>query len=184
MARSATGFQLLRESMENLAAALRCLHQGANGWNSDDTVTVLEELTGLPRPWRPMNCALLLAHCGQEICVSVLASKLVNGRDEEVASVLFNMICVRALISSPLTLVVSVVNELRELSGHDRYLTVMPGFADRLFRIALAYFGAYNQSGFQEFGHSLLSFIVLILQTVCSSSQIRDYILQAPEAEE
>lgn len=46
MAQTPNGFLLLRDGMANLGTVVTCLHQRANGWNNDDTVTVLEELMG------------------------------------------------------------------------------------------------------------------------------------------
>ncbi|KAL3194391.1 hypothetical protein MRX96_046105 [Rhipicephalus microplus] len=84
--------QLLRTSLAHIAGVLTCLHEDAAGWNSDDTITVLEELFVLSREWLPVNRAMLLAHCGLDICVQMLASKIINGRKAEVASIFFNLI--------------------------------------------------------------------------------------------
>ncbi|CAN7951211.1 unnamed protein product, partial [Ixodes pacificus] len=91
---SAVQSELLVTALSDLGSALRSLHEHGLGWTHDDTVTVLEELIVLPRAWLPLNAARLLCSCGRDIAVLVLASKLVNGRDSDVATFLFNMLLV------------------------------------------------------------------------------------------
>ncbi|CAN7938068.1 unnamed protein product [Ixodes hexagonus] len=136
---TAQNSELLQKALSELGSALRSLHEHGLGWTQDDTVTVLEELIVLPREWLPQNAALVLSACGLDISVLVLASKLVNGRDADVATTLFNMILVEKRCATSAPLVLEVVCELRKLFAGHRHLALMADMSDSLLRSALTY---------------------------------------------
>nr|XP_037271099.1 F-box only protein 47-like [Rhipicephalus microplus] len=132
--------QLLRTSLAHIAGVLTCLHEDAVGWNSDDTITVLEELFVLSREWLPVNRAMLLAHCGLDICVQMLASKIINGRKAEVASIFFNLILVHKAVPQSARFIVDVAKALQDMLGQTRFLKEIPLHSTTFLRSALRYY--------------------------------------------
>ncbi|XP_075544506.1 F-box only protein 47-like isoform X2 [Dermacentor variabilis] len=164
---TAMGSPLLRASLAHMGAALSCLHEEAAGWSSDDTITVIEELFVMSREWLPVNRAMLLAHCGVDICVLLLSSKLVNGRECEVASVLYNLILVQYHVSRSTTFVIDVARALSDAVGHTRFLSEMPLHSDTLVRDALVYYSRGGESGYEQICHALLYFASSMLRLSC-----------------
>ncbi|XP_059809259.1 F-box only protein 47-like [Hypanus sabinus] len=83
------------ENMEGLAAAVRLLHENAKEWTADDIFTLLEELSGFPQEWLLENSARLLICCGNNMSFTFLANKAVNGRLNELATliVFLSLVC-------------------------------------------------------------------------------------------
>ncbi|XP_037505028.1 F-box only protein 47-like [Rhipicephalus sanguineus] len=165
---TAMGSALLRVSLAQMGGALVCLHEDAVGWNSDDTITVLEELFVMSREWLPVNRAMLLAHCGSDICVQMLASKLVNGRKAEVASILYNLILVQTAVPQSARFVIDVARALHDVVGQMRFLKEIPLHSSTLLRGSLRYY-ANGEEGYEQVCHSLLSFVSSMLELSCVS---------------
>ncbi|XP_042201072.1 F-box only protein 47 [Callorhinchus milii] len=83
------------ESVKDLAVAVRLLHEHKKEWTADDIFTLLEELAGFPQEWLLENCARLLICCGNNMCFTFLANKAVNGRLNELATliVFLSLVC-------------------------------------------------------------------------------------------
>ncbi|XP_051899196.1 F-box only protein 47-like [Pristis pectinata] len=83
------------ESIKGLAVAVRLLHENAKEWTADDIFTLLEELAGFPQEWLLENSARLLICCGNNMCFTFLANKAVNGRLNELATliVFLSLVC-------------------------------------------------------------------------------------------
>ncbi|XP_040357521.1 F-box only protein 47-like [Ixodes scapularis] len=167
---SAVQSELLVTALSDLGSALRSLHEHGLGWTHDDTVTVLEELIVLPRAWLPLNAARLLCSCGRDIAVLVLASKLVNGRDSDVATFLFNMLLVDCRSATSVPLVLNVVLDLRGLFPGRRHLSLLPEISDSLLRSAVDFHIFDGINGNEEVCHALLSTLAVLLNGFCEQA--------------
>ncbi|XP_037503568.1 F-box only protein 47-like, partial [Rhipicephalus sanguineus] len=78
---------LLRVALAEMGAALASLY-----WSLGDTIDIIEELFVMCREWLPLNRAMLLTYCGVDICVTVIASKIRERHEDEVAGLLYNLI--------------------------------------------------------------------------------------------
>ncbi|XP_053217881.1 F-box only protein 47 isoform X3 [Podarcis raffonei] len=73
-------------SLKGLADAIKLLYDTeAKEWTADDVISLLDELSVVPRDWLLENSARLLILCGNNICFTFMASKAVNGRAIELA---------------------------------------------------------------------------------------------------
>ncbi|KAG0414052.1 hypothetical protein HPB47_008792 [Ixodes persulcatus] len=167
---SAAQSELLVTALSELGSALRSLHEHGLGWTHDDTVTVLEELIVLPRAWLPLNAASLLCLCGRDIAVLVLASKLVNGRDSDVATFIFNMLLVDCRSATNVSLVLNVVLDLRGLFPGRRHLSLLPEMSDSLLRSAVDFHTFDGINGNEEACHALLSMLAVLLNGFCEQA--------------
>ncbi|XP_022106325.1 F-box only protein 47-like [Acanthaster planci] len=70
-----------------IAMALKALVSHRE-WSDDDVISVLEELTGCPDEWLIENTARLLILCGEPIVLKVLGSKAINGKMNELGSII------------------------------------------------------------------------------------------------
>ncbi|XP_034429988.1 F-box only protein 47-like isoform X2 [Hippoglossus hippoglossus] len=64
------------------------------GWSNESMLAILEELIVIPQPWHVENVARLLVLCGSNLCYTVLASKALNGRLQEISRLIVYMILV------------------------------------------------------------------------------------------
>ncbi|XP_019363079.1 PREDICTED: F-box only protein 47 isoform X4 [Gavialis gangeticus] len=73
-------------SLKGLADAIKLLYDTeAKEWTADDVISLVDELSVVPREWLMENNARLLILCGNNICFTFMASKAVNGRAVELA---------------------------------------------------------------------------------------------------
>ncbi|XP_060944686.1 F-box only protein 47-like [Limanda limanda] len=74
-------------SLWDLAQAILLLNGKleVKGWSNESMLAILEELIVIPQPWHVENVARLLVLCGSNLCYTVLASKALNGRLQEIS---------------------------------------------------------------------------------------------------
>ncbi|POI29311.1 hypothetical protein CIB84_006940 [Bambusicola thoracicus] len=73
-------------SLKGLADAIKLLYDPeAREWTADDVISLVDELSVVPREWLLENNARLLILSGNNICFTFMASKAVNGRAVELA---------------------------------------------------------------------------------------------------
>ncbi|KAM4645396.1 F-box only protein 47 [Amazona ochrocephala] len=73
-------------SLKGLAEAIKLLYDAeAREWTADDVISLVDELSVVPREWLMENNARLLILSGNNICFTFMASKAVNGRVAELA---------------------------------------------------------------------------------------------------
>ncbi|XP_039372773.1 F-box only protein 47 isoform X2 [Mauremys reevesii] len=73
-------------SLKGLADAIKLLYDTeAKEWTADDVISLVDELSVVPREWLMENNARLLILSGNNICFTFMASKAVNGRVVELA---------------------------------------------------------------------------------------------------
>ncbi|XP_013055852.1 F-box only protein 47 isoform X1 [Anser cygnoides] len=73
-------------SLKGLADAIKLLYDTeAREWTADDVISLVDELSVVPREWLMENNARLLILSGNNICFTFMASKAVNGRAFELA---------------------------------------------------------------------------------------------------
>uniref|UniRef100_A0A672U818 F-box protein 47 n=1 Tax=Strigops habroptila TaxID=2489341 RepID=A0A672U818_STRHB len=73
-------------SLKGLAEAIKLLYDTeAREWTADDVISLVDELSVVPREWLMENSARLLILSGNNICFTFMASKAVNGRVAELA---------------------------------------------------------------------------------------------------
>uniref|UniRef100_A0A8C4KGU7 F-box protein 47 n=1 Tax=Dromaius novaehollandiae TaxID=8790 RepID=A0A8C4KGU7_DRONO len=73
-------------SLKGLADAIKLLYDTeAREWTADDVISLVDELSVVPREWLMENNARLLILSGNNICFTFMASKAVNGRTVELA---------------------------------------------------------------------------------------------------
>lgn len=58
-------------------------------WSQDDIISIFDELTSTPNSWCLENVAQLLMLCGSEVTHSVLGSRAISGRVEELSVLLY-----------------------------------------------------------------------------------------------
>ncbi|NXD85559.1 FBX47 protein, partial [Halcyon senegalensis] len=87
-------------SLKGLAEAIKLLYDPeAREWTADDVISLVDELSVVPREWLMENNARLLILSGNNICFTVMASKAVNGRAVELARlmVFLTLVCEKEL---------------------------------------------------------------------------------------
>uniref|UniRef100_A0A8C5NW25 F-box protein 47 n=1 Tax=Jaculus jaculus TaxID=51337 RepID=A0A8C5NW25_JACJA len=87
-------------SMKGLADAIKLLYDtGTKEWTADDVISLVDELSVVPREWLLENNARLLIQSGNNICFTFMASKAVNGRAIELARliVFLALVCEKEL---------------------------------------------------------------------------------------
>ncbi|NXN14322.1 FBX47 protein, partial [Indicator maculatus] len=87
-------------SLKGLAEAIKLLYDTeAREWTADDVISLVDELSVVPREWLLENSARLLILSGNSICFTFLASKAVNGRAVELARlmVFLTLVCEKDL---------------------------------------------------------------------------------------
>ncbi|XP_051013788.1 F-box only protein 47 [Acomys russatus] len=87
-------------SLKGLANAIKLLYDtGSKEWTADDVISLLDELSVVPREWLLENNARLLILSGNNICFTFMASKAVNGRAIELARliVFLALVCEKEL---------------------------------------------------------------------------------------
>ncbi|KAM9214915.1 F-box only protein 47 [Leptosomus discolor] len=73
-------------SLKGLADAIKLLYDTeAREWTADDVISLVDELSVVPRAWLMENNVRLLILSGNSICFTFMASKAVNGRAVELA---------------------------------------------------------------------------------------------------
>ncbi|XP_078012143.1 F-box only protein 47 isoform X2 [Phascolarctos cinereus] len=73
-------------SLKGLADAIKLLYDNdTKEWTADDVISLVDELSVVPREWLLENNARLLILSGNNICFTFMASKAVNGRANELA---------------------------------------------------------------------------------------------------
>ncbi|KAM5273420.1 F-box only protein 47 [Ctenodactylus gundi] len=73
-------------SLKDLADTIKLLYDSKNKeWTTDDIISLVDELSVIPREWLLENNARLLILSGNHICFTFMASKAVNGRATELA---------------------------------------------------------------------------------------------------
>ncbi|KAJ7313734.1 hypothetical protein JRQ81_005383 [Phrynocephalus forsythii] len=76
-------------SLKGLADAIKLLYDSeAKEWTADDVISLVDELSVVPREWLLENSVRLLILCGNNICFTFMASKAVNGRVVELARII------------------------------------------------------------------------------------------------
>ncbi|XP_051680862.2 F-box only protein 47 isoform X5 [Oryctolagus cuniculus] len=87
-------------SLKGLAEAIKLLYDtGTKEWTADDVISLVDELSVVPREWLLENNARLLILSGNSICFTFMASKAVNGRATELARlvVFLALVCEKEL---------------------------------------------------------------------------------------
>ncbi|XP_036197151.1 F-box only protein 47 isoform X2 [Myotis myotis] len=87
-------------SLKGLADAIKLLYDtGIKEWTADDVISLIDELSVVPREWLLENNARLLILSGNDICFTFMASKAVNGRTAELARliVFLALVCEKEL---------------------------------------------------------------------------------------
>ncbi|NXH21439.1 FBX47 protein, partial [Bucco capensis] len=87
-------------SLKGLAEAIKLLYDTeAREWTADDVISLVDELSVVPREWLMENNARLLILSGNGICFTFMASKAVNGRVMELARlmVFLTLVCEKDL---------------------------------------------------------------------------------------
>ncbi|XP_019494126.1 PREDICTED: F-box only protein 47 [Hipposideros armiger] len=87
-------------SMRGLADAIKLLYDTRiKEWTADDVISLVDELSVVPREWLLENNAHLLLLSGNNICFTFMASKAVNGRTIELARliVFLALVCEKEL---------------------------------------------------------------------------------------
>ncbi|ELK01583.1 F-box only protein 47 [Pteropus alecto] len=87
-------------SLKGLADAIKLLYDtGVKEWTADDVISLVDELSVVPREWLLENNARLLILSGNNICFTFMASKAVNGRAIELAKliVFLALVCEKEL---------------------------------------------------------------------------------------
>ncbi|XP_008942589.1 PREDICTED: F-box only protein 47 [Merops nubicus] len=87
-------------SLRGLAEAIKLLYDTeAREWTADDVISLVDELSVVPREWLVENNARLLILSGNNICFTFMASKAVNGRTAELARlmVFLTLVCEKEL---------------------------------------------------------------------------------------
>ncbi|XP_054989565.1 F-box only protein 47 [Sorex araneus] len=87
-------------SLKGLADAIKLLYEtGTKEWTADDIISLVDELSVVPREWLLENNARLLILSGNNICFTFMASKAVNGRVIELARliVFLALVCEKEL---------------------------------------------------------------------------------------
>ncbi|ELW54873.1 F-box only protein 47 [Tupaia chinensis] len=87
-------------SLKGLAEAIKLLYDtGTKEWTADDVISLVDELSVVPREWLLENNARLLILSGNNICFTFMASKAVNGRVIELArlTVFLALVCEKEL---------------------------------------------------------------------------------------
>ncbi|XP_051792202.1 F-box only protein 47-like isoform X1 [Erpetoichthys calabaricus] len=77
-------------SVVQFANAIKLIHHDGKPteWTADSVIGLLEELTDVPNEWLLENQARLLLLCGNNICYTIMSSKAVNGRVNELANLM------------------------------------------------------------------------------------------------
>ncbi|XP_040857326.1 F-box only protein 47 [Ochotona curzoniae] len=87
-------------SLKGLADAIKLLYDaGTKEWTADDVISLVDELSVVPREWLLENNARLLILSGNNICFTFMASKAVNGRALELSRliVFLALVCEKEL---------------------------------------------------------------------------------------
>ncbi|XP_051496138.1 F-box only protein 47 [Apus apus] len=87
-------------SLKGLADAIKLLYDTeAREWTADDVISLVDELSVVPREWLMENNARLLILSGNNICFTFMASKAVNRRAMELArlTVFLALVCEKDL---------------------------------------------------------------------------------------
>lgn len=87
-------------SLKGLANAIKLLYDtGTKEWTADDVISLVDELSVVPREWLLENNAHLLILSGNNICFTFMASKAVKGRAIELANliVFLALVCEKEL---------------------------------------------------------------------------------------
>ncbi|XP_077516607.1 F-box only protein 47-like [Amblyomma americanum] len=167
---SAASVPVLSVALQQMGSALRGLFEYGAGWTTDDIITIIEELFGLYREWRAQNCAELLINCGLEICAALLTSKLINGREAQVVSIIFNMILVVNRSNMAPTLVVDVVQTVSHAVCSVNFLAALPNLSHMLLMEARSYYAGGELAGELQLYRALMSFCAAMLRRACVSS--------------
>uniref|UniRef100_A0A8C8AYK8 F-box protein 47 n=1 Tax=Otus sunia TaxID=257818 RepID=A0A8C8AYK8_9STRI len=89
-------------SLKGLADAIKLLYDtDAREWTADDVISLVDELSVVPREWLMENNARLLVLSGNNICFTFMANKAVNGRALDLARlvVFLALVCEKDLYS-------------------------------------------------------------------------------------
>ncbi|NXL39590.1 FBX47 protein, partial [Glaucidium brasilianum] len=89
-------------SLKGLADAIKLLYDTeAREWTADDVISLVDELSVVPREWLMENNARLLVLSGNNICFTFMASRAVNGRALDLARlvVFLALVCEKDLYS-------------------------------------------------------------------------------------
>uniref|UniRef100_A0A8C6C5L0 F-box protein 47 n=1 Tax=Monodon monoceros TaxID=40151 RepID=A0A8C6C5L0_MONMO len=87
-------------SLKGLADAIKLLYDtGTKEWTADDVISLVDELSVVPREWLLENNAHLLILSGNSVCFTFMASKAMNGRAIELARliVFLALVCEKEL---------------------------------------------------------------------------------------
>ncbi|XP_058902521.1 LOW QUALITY PROTEIN: F-box only protein 47 [Kogia breviceps] len=87
-------------SLKGLADAIKLLYDtDTKEWTADDVISLVDELSVVPREWLLENNARLLILSGNSLCFTFMASKAVNGRAIELARlvVFLALVCEKEL---------------------------------------------------------------------------------------
>ncbi|NXJ96967.1 FBX47 protein, partial [Corythaixoides concolor] len=87
-------------SLKGLADAIKLLYDPEAGeWTADDVISLVDELSVVPREWLMENNARLLILSGNSICFTFMASKALNGSAVELATfmVFLTLVCEKDL---------------------------------------------------------------------------------------
>ncbi|XP_033117479.1 F-box only protein 47-like isoform X2 [Anneissia japonica] len=123
----------------DLALAIKSLFKHGTS-TDDDVVSILQELTCCPSEWSVESTAHLLMLCGETISYKVLGSKAVNGRMNELGSIITAFAVVFWHEELSIHWVVKLVFELAANLGSTRevgsfFTSIMHTFSDSLMTL-------------------------------------------------
>ncbi|KAI8781098.1 F-box only protein 47 [Biomphalaria glabrata] len=81
----------------SISSILQLLHLHSTEWTSDEIISIIDEMTSTPEDWLVENIAGLLLACGECLATKLLASKAINGKYVELASIIASLclVCVK-----------------------------------------------------------------------------------------
>ncbi|XP_059155498.1 F-box only protein 47-like isoform X2 [Physella acuta] len=105
----------------SISSILQILHLHSTEWSSDEIICIIDEMTSTPEDWLVENIAGLLLACGECIATKMLASKAINGRYVELASIITSLclVCVKhnynlTQVMTMLDCIISVIENPRD----------------------------------------------------------------------
>ncbi|XP_005105911.1 F-box only protein 47 [Aplysia californica] len=109
----------------NVSSILQILYMHSVEWSSDEVICLIDEMISTPEDWLVENIAGLLLACGEPMATKMLASRAINGRYVEVASIVASLclVCVKHSNNSGMSQVMVMLK---------RIVSVVDNWKDRL----------------------------------------------------
>ncbi|XP_061774265.1 F-box only protein 47-like [Nerophis ophidion] len=102
------------DSLWDLARAILLLFNKPElkDWTMQSTIAIFEEITAIPEPWHTENVARLLVLCGTRLCYTVLASRALCGRFQEISKMIVYIVLVCEKDGYQMTWAVKLVQQI------------------------------------------------------------------------